>query len=118
MRAIVGQTFPVEKLTGIVEHASPSGVVITFARVSSSGSTRTGVGDLTLIYPSTGSRQVRMMLAIRAQYQQRETLDMIRLAVFAALDIGLEESWVMMVAPECEVEYQSEPDAGYVELTS
>lgn len=118
MRAIVGQTFSVAKLTGIVDSVSLSGVVIEFARVSASGFTRTGVGELSVVYPCGGSRRVQMMLAIRPEYQQFEFLNELRVSVFSALEIAQEETWIMRICPPCFAEISSQPEDGYIQSSS
>jgi hypothetical protein len=118
MQPVVGDTFPVGKLTGFVESVCPSGAVIAFARVSSSGFTRTGVGDLTVMFPCNGRRRVRMQLALPLEFHRIEFLEELRTAVFATLKIANEESWLMIVSPRSVIEYISDPPEGACEFIS
>ena len=118
MNARDEQTFPVGKLTGIVESICPSGAVVGFARVSHFGHTRTFVGDLTVQWPCSGPRRVHMLLAIPPQYHDREFLEDLRAAVFSAFQIPEEETWSLVVCPPSVIEFQSEPGEGYCEFTS
>ena len=122
MHAVVGQSFSVDKLTGFVEAACPSGAVITIARVSSSGSTRTGVGELTLLFSHARDgwlwRQVYMKLSIKTEYHKFEFLSELRRAVFSALGIGEDATWLLSVSPEAVIEVISDPPEDIIEFTS
>jgi hypothetical protein len=97
MQVVVGQSFQIAKLTGYITFVGDSGVAIEFARVSASGSTRTGVGDLVILYPCTGRRGARMMLAIKEEYHKPEFLKQIQEAVFSALGIPFTHTWMLTV---------------------
>jgi hypothetical protein len=101
MNAQRGQTFPVAKLTGIVESVCGSAVVIEFALVSKSGFTRTFVGELAVLFSRSGPRRVQMLLAIAPQYHELSFLEGLRGAVFAALEIPEAETWSLKVCPSC-----------------
>lgn len=108
MQAVVGSTFSVGKLTGFVECIGPAAAVVAFARVSSSGFTRTGVGDLTVVSSCQGIRPVRIQLAIATEYHRFEFLEELRTAVFAALGIPEENNWLMIVSPRSVIEFRSD----------
>jgi hypothetical protein len=118
MKARRGQTFPVAKLTGIVQAACASGALIGFARVSKSGFTRTFVGDLAVVFAETAPRRVQMLLAIAPQYHELPFLQELRGAVFSALAIPDEETWSLKVCPSCVLDCDSAPAKGYLELKS
>ena len=118
MKAQRGQTFPVAKLTGIVQAACASGALISFARVSKSGCTRTFVGDLAVVFADAGARRVQMLLAIAPQYHELPFLEELHDAMFSALAIPDEETWSLKVCPSCVFDYDSEPAEGYLELKS
>lgn len=122
MDAVVGQAFPVAKLTGFVEATCPSGAAITFARVSASGSTRTGVGEMTVLFPPARDgwrrRQVHMQLSIKIEYHQSEFLSEIRRAVFSALGIKEDATWLLSVSPQSVIEVSSDPPSDVIGFTS
>jgi hypothetical protein len=118
MQPTVGQTFPVLTFTGIVEAASGSGALIDFARVSKSGSARTGLGHLHIQFPCLGPCRVVMTLAIPPEYHQPATIEEIRRAAFSALGISHNETWTVRVCPPCTAEMSSEPSEDYIMLSS
>jgi hypothetical protein len=118
MESPIGLTFPVLTFTGIVEAASPSGALIDLARVSKSGSTRTGVGHLQIQFPCSGPWRVVMTLAIPPEYHQPDAIQEIRRAAFSALEIPHGETWTVRVCPPSRVEMSSEPSEGYIILYS
>ena len=118
MQAMLDQTFPVLKLTGIVEAVSDSGALIGLARVSKSGHTRTFVGHLHIQFPCSGPSRTVMTLALPLEYHLPATMDEIRRTAFSALGIPHGETWTIRACPPCQCDFSSELSEGYGEFTS
>jgi hypothetical protein len=118
MKITVGAKFSVLKFTGIVEFVGESSDLIRFARISSSGFTRSGIGDLSIQFPCEGTWRVCMLLAIPAEFHDPHVAEQIRLAVFSALEIPNTESWQLLISPAPVAEIFSKPVEGVIMLTS
>src|SRR5262245_2707788 len=113
MKATCGMRFPVLAFTGIVEVVNDAGVFIDFARVSSSGFTRSEIGNLSLLFPCDGMWSARMLLALPVEFHDIQKLEQIRCAVFQAIEIPVSETWEMNVCLPPVLEVHSEPNEGH-----
>jgi len=59
-----------------------------------------------------------MKLSIKTEYHKFEFLSELRRAVFSALGIGEDATWLLSVSPEAVIEVISDPPEDIIEFTS